>query len=90
MSLELEIAPPIEVVETTDDDLDIPDMEAHLYMPSEFKTLCGIKSEDDPHESLHCREKLPNWFWHRGDTTCGCGAPICQKCNSLAIQLGFK
>ena len=87
MSTELELAPPIEVVETTDDDLDIPEMVAHLYTARFDYTMCGIPHKDDPHDRLHRVERIPVGRWECGKMECPtCGAPACERCYALAMK----
>lgn len=86
MGVELEVGPPVEILNPTDGDLDIPEMVAHLYFVDTAYTLCGISNKDDPHERMHVIENFA-WYWEPGKTECGCGAPICPKCNAIALKL---
>lgn len=90
MGTELELAPPIEVVETTDSDLDVPEMVAHLYRPSRNVTLCGIPNQDDPHDRMHRVERIKVIKWTPGKLECVCGAPACQTCYARAMEVAKK
>lgn len=90
MSTALELAPPIEVVETVDGDLDIPDMVAHLYAKDAGLgvALCGISNKNDPHNRMHRAEEVRAGEWKRGLLACPtCGAPACDKCLAIALTL---
>ena len=78
--------PPVETPDIVDDDLDIPEMVAHLYAPFEQVALCGIHNKNDPHDRMHIVEKLPMGYWVRGKRECpSCGAPTCEKCEAHAV-----
>lgn len=86
----LEQAPAIEIRETPEDDLDIPDMQSHLYwfhQPGDIRvTHCGITIDQDPHVRMHRAEGDNNpCVFEQGQTNCPrCGAPICPVCLSLS------
>lgn len=86
MSELLEAPTPV-ITEDPVEDLDVPDMVGHLYYPNVLTTLCGISDKNDPHERMHVNYKLSPGIWAEGVNACPeCGAPICPKCEALAID----
>lgn len=79
MSIELQEAPAVRVVEDEQGEHDHDSKECHIYRnPLYDLAYCGLPSAKDMHRGCGKGDVIP---WKKGMTACPvCGMPLCVNC----------